>query len=98
MDEFALHYEFQIVRRVYIEHRLYLKKDFKNIIYGCFKPQETVDFFNHYGGIDKNGDVFRVRLDLDKCNKRKISALQLSSSLLVRKKANAYIEISCKMA
>ena len=92
VEEFALHYEFQIVRRVYIEHRLYLKKDFESIIYGSFKPQETVVIFNHYGGIDKNGDVFRVRLDLDKCNKRQFSALQLSSSLLVRKKANAYIE------
>ena len=97
-EEFANHYKFHLVRRVYYEQKTYSQKKFQDLIYGHYKPQETVVIFNHFGGTEKYGDVYRIRAVLQKCSRRNFLYLELRSSSLLRSMAVTYVEKYMKTA
>ena len=91
-EEFANHYKFHLVRRVYYEQKNYSQIAFQDLVYGHYKPQETVVIFNHFGGTKKYGDVYRIRVDLQKCSRENFFYLELRSSSLLRSMAATYVK------
>ena len=91
-EEFANHYKFHLVRRVYYEQKTYSQKAFQGLVYGHYKPKETVVIFNHFGGTEKYGDVYRIRVDLQKCSRGNFFYLELRSSSLLRSMVSTYVK------
>ena len=80
-ERFAEFYNFHLVRKVCYQRKLYSQKEFQDLVYGPYDPQDSVIVFNHFGGVEKNGNRFRTRVDLDKCMRLKLSAPVISTSL-----------------
>ena len=86
--EFAKHYGFEIVRNISLPHQMYTEEEFKELVYGDYSPQDVVVVFSLWGGIQTNGDPFRVWLSgaiKKKCSRGhffKLSNLPPSSSII----------------
>ena len=50
-SQFAKEHSFDIVRSVHLKNKLYSLDNFRNIIYGDHKPEESVVLFERWGGI-----------------------------------------------
>ena len=68
-EQFAQFYKFQLVRRICYLRKTYSQKKFQEHVYGRYNPQDSVVIFNHFGGVEKNGDRFRTRVDSDRCSR-----------------------------
>ena len=68
-EQFAQFYKFQLVRKICYQRKTYSQKKFLELVYGPYNPQDSVVIFNHFGGMEKNGDQFRTRVDSDRCNR-----------------------------
>ena len=90
-EQFAEFYKFQLVRKICYHRKTYSQNEFQDLVYGSQSPQDSVVIFNHFGGLDKNGNRFRTRVDLDRCNRGNWFLSVRSSPQILRKSA-LYIE------
>ena len=91
-ERFAEFYNFHLVRKVCYQRKLYSQKEFQDLVYGPYDPQDSVIVFNHFGGMEKNGNRFRTRVDLNRCVRRNLSAPVISTSLHILRVSANYIE------
>ena len=68
-EQFAQFYRFQLVRKICYQRKTYSQKTFQELVYGPYNPQDSVVIFSHFGGVEKNGDRFRTRVDSDRCSR-----------------------------
>ncbi len=90
-QSFASHYGFQIVRKTCYDTHTYSNDDFLQLIYGPFKPQDTVVIFNHFGGIEKKGSIFRIPINLKKCDRHKFY-VDIGMSEAIMQQSTKYIQ------
>ena len=107
---FANRYNFTIVRRVcYSDRHRYSKREFQNLIYGPYEPDESVVIFNHFGGLQLKVDRKTISVDLKRCTKFEQVIIPTSQKILgqsskyIRKfmsdgtKTNGYISVMLKV-
>jgi len=92
--QFARYYNFHLVRTVNYHHKLYSQINFTKLVYGPYKPQDTVVIFNHFGGIVTYSDRYRVLIDSQKCGRNNFFYFirKLQGSPLVNNMSSTYIQ------
>ena len=86
-EQFAQFYKFQLVRKICYQRKTYSQKNFQKLVYGQYNPQDSVVIFNHFGGVEKNGDKFRTRVDSNRCNRFNCFLSVRTNPLILRQSA-----------
>ena len=89
-EQFAQFYKFQLVRKICYQRKTYSQKHFQELVYGPYHPQDSVVIFNHFGGVDKNGNKYRTRVDLKRC-KRGSCFFSVRTNPLILRQSATYI-------
>jgi len=108
-EEFARFYGFDIVRRSCYSMKIYPQAEFLELVYGPYNPQESVVIFNHFGGVEKRNSIYRIRVDLKRCDWHKFHVdIGMSTPILQQSakyvalympeaRTNGYISIMLRM-
>ena len=89
--KFAKYYNFVIVRQVCYEHKNYSAHEFQDLVYDKFSPNQVVVIFNHFGGIEQ-GDVLRILIDIKKCLRPALFALNFPVHSGILSQSHQYVE------
>ena len=82
-ENFARFFGFDIVRRSCYTMKIYSQAEFQDLVYGPYNPQDSVVVFNHFGGVERRTSMYRIRVDLKRCDWHKFHVdIGMSSQML----------------
>jgi hypothetical protein len=91
MEVFQGRYGFEVVRRVCYPLKAHKNSEFMALIYENNAPHEVVVVFNHWGGVEKGLNEWRIPIyDMQRCTRAK-QPFFLPPSARLRKDAQQYV-------
>ena len=89
---FAHFYKFRLVRKICYKMMTYTPKEFLEEVYGPYKPQDSVVIFNHFGGLEKHGDKYRISVELERCSRGHYFHPSIGTSPQILKESAIYVD------